>query len=218
MRRSLLIILAIAAIIAVCSNSTSAELDIPESGTFDIVIDPCDPCDTPGLNFSFESDPPILPGSPSVFVWPFATDDLYSGPGSDYNLALAQFSNGSPAITDYGEIEGDLGIRIDNHTFQTQTFAASILTLDFVEESLDVYLPEFTFDHGNKIFFWVAQSGATYYANFLKGVGEIDMSATSAMAAGDEYLARIPEPATVGLFGLGAILLRRRRKFLSNRL
>ena len=151
-----------------------------------------------------------------MFVWPFATDDLYSGPGDDYNLALAQFSNGSPAITDYGEIEGDLGVRIDNHTGETQTFAACILTLDFVEDSLDVYLPQFTFDHWNRIFFWVAQSGATYYANSLKGVGDINMSAADAMAAGGEYLARTPEPATVALLGLGAVLLRR-RKFLSNR-
>ena len=208
--RSAVMILAIAAITAACSDFAQAELDIPKTGVFNIDGDD---------GISFDPIPWVSPslGEPA-FLWPFATDDLYSGQGSQYNLAQAQFVNGSINITDHGEIEGDLGIRIDNHSFQTRTFAASILTLDFVEESLDVYLPEFTFDHWDKMFFWVAQSGATYYANSLKGVGDIDMSATSAMAAGDEYLARIPEPATVGLFGLGAVLLRRKRKFSSGRL
>lgn len=213
--RKLVMILGIAAITAACSDIAQAELDIPATGTFDIIRDPPE---TPGLNFSFESVPPIWPGSPSVFVWPFATDDLYAGPGSDYNLAQAQFSNGSPAITDYGEIEGDLGVRIDNHTGETQTFAACILTLDFVEDSLDAYLPQFTFGHWNSIFFWVAQSGATYYANSSRDVGLPNMLAADAMDAGDDYLARTPEPATVALLGLGAVLLRRRHKFSSGRL
>jgi len=201
-----------AAIITACSNLAWAEVDIPASGTFDIVIDPCSPA---GVSFD-----PIPWTSPSllesVYLWPFATDDLYAGPGSNYNLAQAQFVNGSINITDFGTIEGDLGIRASNNSGDTQTFEPSVLTLDFVGDSLSVYLPEFTFGGGTNIFFWVAQSGATYYANSSKDVGFPDISATHVMAAGDEYLARTPEPATAVLFGLGTLLLRRRCKAGSN--
>jgi len=198
----------IAAIIAVCSNFAWAELDIPASETFDIVIDPPG---TPGL--SFEPEPWTSPSlAASVYLWPFATDDLYAGPGSNYNLAVAQFQDGSINITDSGAIEGDLGIRVSNNSGDTRTFEPSVLTLDFVGDSLDVYLGEFTFGWGTDMFFWVAQSGATYYANSSKDVGFPDLSATYVMDAGDEYLARTPEPTTAVLFGLGALLLYRRRK------
>ncbi len=202
-------ILAIAAITAACSDFAQAELDIPASGTFDIIRDPPE---TPGLNF--EPEPWVSPSLlESIYLWPFATDDLYSGPGDDYNLARAQFQNGNINITDYGTIEGDLGIRIHNNTGDPRTFEPSVLTLDFVvDDSLGVYLPEFTFGGGTDMFFWVAQSGFTYYANSLKGVGFPDFSAGHVMALDDEYLARTPEPATVMLFGLGALVLRRRRK------
>jgi len=198
----------IAAIIAVCSNSAWAELDIPASGAFDIVRELPE---TPGL--SFEPEPWVSPSlSATVYLWPFATDDLYAGPGSQYNLARAQFQNGSINITDFGVTEGDLGIRASNNSGATQTFEPSVLTLDFVDGSVDVYLGEFTFEWGTDMFFWVAESGATYYGNSSKGVGFPDMSAADAMAAGDEYLARIPEPATAVLFGLGSLLLYIRRK------
>ena len=216
--RSAVMILAIAAITAACSDLAQAQLDIPATGTFNIVIeDPCDPYDPPGA--SFDAIP--CTGS-SVYLWPFASEDgSYTPPYSNYNLAEVRFSGGSIDPIDpctISEQEGDLGIRIDNSSGATQTFDPSILTLDFVDDSFDVYLPGFTFDHWKSIFFWVAESGATYYANSLKGVGDIDMSAADAMAAGDEYLARIPEPATVVLFGLGAVLLRRRCRFSSGRL
>jgi hypothetical protein len=211
--KKLTMFIMVAAIIAVCSGFVQAELDIPASGTFDIVRDPPE---TPGL--SFEPIPWVSPSpSANVSLWPFATDDLYSGPGDDYNFAQAQFTGGSINITDDPcTVEGDLGIRINNNSGATRTFEPFVLTLDFVGDSFDVYLPGFTFDWMTDMFFWVAQSGATYYANSLKGVGDIDMSAADAMAAGGEYLARTPEPTTVALLGLGAVLLRR-RKFLSNR-
>jgi hypothetical protein len=215
--RKLVMILAIAAITAACSDFAQAELDIPEKGTFSIVIeDPCDPCDPPGASF----DEIPYTGS-SVYLWPFASEDgSYIPPYSNYNLAEVRFSSGFIDPIDpctISEQEGDLGIRILNNTGDTQTFNPSVLTLDFVDDSFDVYLPGFTFDnHWNSIFFWVAQSGATYYANSSKDVGLPDMLAADAMAAGDDYLARTPEPATVALLGLGAVLLRR-RKFLSNR-
>jgi len=204
--RSAVMILTIAAITAACSDFAQAELDIPASGTFDIVIDPCGP---PGV--SFDAIP--CTGS-SVYLWPFASEDgSYTPPYLNYNLAEVSFSSGFIIPTDKYEQTGDLGIRIANISGDNQTFNPSVLTLDFVEYSFDVYLPGFTIPHDiwKSLFFWVAQSGATYYANSLKGVGDIDMSADVAMRAGNEYLARIPEPATVVLFGLGAVLLRRRR-------
>jgi hypothetical protein len=206
MRR--LVIIVIAAMTTVCGDCAQAELDIPASGAFDVVRELPE---TPGLNF--EPEPWVSPSlSATVYLWPFATDDLYAGPGSQYNLALAQFQNGSINITDSVAVEGDLGIRINNNSGATRTFEPSVLTLDFVDDSLDVYLGEFTFEWGTDMFFWVAQSGATYYANSSKGVGFPDLSAAHVMAAGDEYLARTPEPATVVLFGLGSLLLYRRRK------
>ena len=206
--KKLVMILVIAAMTAVCGDLAQAELDIPASGTFDIVTDPPD---TPGLNF--EPEPWVSPSlMASVYLWPFATDDLFAGTGSNYHLALAQFQNGNINITDSGAIEGDLGIRVHNNTGDPQTFEPSVLTLDFVDESLDVYLPEFTFGKGTDMFFWVAESGFTYYANSSEGVGFPDLSAGHVMALDDEYLAGTPEPATIVLFGLGALVLRRRRK------
>ncbi len=207
MRR--LVIIVIAATTAAGGGFAKAELDIPASETFDIVIDPPD---TPGISF----DPIPCTGS-SVYLLPFASEDgSYTSPYSNYNLAQGRFSSGSIIVTDINEQEGDLGIRIDNVSGVTQTFEPSVLTLDFVDDGFDVYLPGFTFDNWNSMFFWVAQSGATYYANSSKDVGFPDLSAVHVMAAGDEYLARTPEPATVVLFGLGALLLGRRHKVGSN--
>lgn len=207
--KKLVMILFIAAMTAACGDLARAELDIPASGTFDIVIDPPD---TPGISF----DPIPYTGS-LVYMWPFASDDgSYTSPFDKYNLAYVKFLSGSIDTLDYSEQEGDLGIRIDNVSGVTQTFEPSVLTLDFVDDGFDVYLPGFTFDNWNSMFFWVAQSGATYYANSSKDVGFPDMLAADAMAAGDEYLARTPEPTTAVLFGLGAFLLRRRRKVGSN--
>ena len=208
--KKLVMILFIAAMTAACGDLAQAELDIPASGTFDIVIDPPD---TPGVSF----DPMPYTGS-GVHLLPFASEDgSYTSPFNKYNLAYVLFIDGSITTSDYPEQEGDLGIRVFNNSTATQTFEPSVLTLDFVDDSLvdysfDVYLPGFTFDHEQSMFFWVAESGATYYANSSKDIGFPNMLASEAMAAGDEYLARTPEPATVLLFGLGALVLRRRRK------
>jgi hypothetical protein len=193
----------ILAITALCGST--AQADSPESGTFDI---------NGSSGLTFAPIPWVSPNSSScIYLWPFASNDKYAGSGSNYNLAQVTFSAGSFTVADYGQETGDLGIRVANQTGSTQTFEASILTLNFIGSgSFDVYLPEFTFkanENENNIFFWVAQSGATYYANSLKGAGEPNMFATVAMS-GDEYLARVPEPATVLLLGLGGILLRRK--------
>jgi hypothetical protein len=188
---------------AVCSGI--AQGVIPKSGTFD----------TDGLSgLNFDSVPWISSNPYAyTYLWPFATNDLYTGAGSKYNLAQARFSAGSFIVTDYGEKSGNLGIRIGNFTGSTQTFEACILTLDFIGSgSFDIYLPEFTFRTNENIFLWVAENGETYYANSLKGAGYPDISAYTAMAADDEYLAMAPEPATLLLLGLGgAISLRRHR-------
>jgi hypothetical protein len=191
----------ILAITALCGSTTQAVG--PESGTFDIN-------GPSGLTFT-----PIPLVASSVYLYPFATSasDLYTKAGSNYNLAQAVFSHGSFTVTDYGAETGDLGVRVANQSGSTQTFGASVLTLDFVGTgSFNVYLPEFTFkanENENNIFFWVAQSGATYYANSSKGVGSPDMSAAMAMSAGDEYLASVPEPAMVLLLCLGSLIIRR---------
>jgi hypothetical protein len=175
---------------------------IPKSGTFDI--------DGPS-GLSFAPIPWVSPSlSQTAYLYPFASDDLYSGLGSKYNLAAVQFLNGSIYVNDFAQKSGDLGIRIGNYSNSTQTFEATILTLDFIgDNSFDVYLPEFTFEQGDNIFFWVSETGASYYANSSLGPGYPDLSAAASIAAGDLYLARTPEPATLLLLGLGGLTLRK---------
>jgi hypothetical protein len=185
---------------ALCSGI--AQGVIPKSGIFD----------TDGLSgLNFDSVPWISSSpSASIYLWPLAANDLCTGAGSKYNLAQARLSSGSFIVTDYGEKSGNLGIRIGNFTGRTQAFEACILTLDFIGSgSFDIYLPEFTFETNENIFLWVAENGETYYANSLKGAGYPDMSADTAMAADDEYLAMAPEPATLLLLGLGGLVLRK---------
>jgi hypothetical protein len=191
----------ILAIMVLCGGIAQAVT--PKNGTFDI--------NGPSA-VSFDSVPWTSP-NPSLYtyLWPFATNDLYSTtPYSKYNLAQVSFSHGSFTVDDKDVKSGDLGVRISHNTAATQTFEACILTLDFIGSgSFDIYLPEFTVETGKNMFFWVSENGATYYANSSKGVGFPDMSATAAMAAGDEYLGRVPEPATVLLLGLGSLALRK---------
>jgi hypothetical protein len=195
----------ILAIMALCSSIAQAVV-IPKSGTFDI----------DGSSAQVFIPIPWVSSNPYLYtyLWPFAADALYeeTEPGSKYNLAQMAFSAGSFTVTDYGEKSGNLGIRIANFTGSTQTFEPCVLILDFINTgNFSVYLPGFTFEANKNMFFWLSQSGATYYADSLKGAGYPDMSAATAMAAGDEYLARAPEPATVLLLGLGSLVLLRKR-------
>ncbi len=200
MKRQCVLVLAM---MALCS--CIAQGVIPKSGIFDT--------DGPS-GLSFDSVPWVSSNPYAyTYLWPFATDDLYTESGSQYNLAQVTFSAGSFTITDYGEKSGDLGVRAGNYTSDAQAFRACVLTLDFIDsDGFDIYLPEFTVETNENIFFWVTEGGATYYANSLKTVGYPDITAAIAMAAGDEYLARVPEPATLLLLGLGGLMLLRKRK------
>jgi hypothetical protein len=194
--------LAAVSIVICCPGLTKAML--PESGSFDI-----DGTSTP----SFDQIP--FSGS-SMYVYPFAApdNDLYTGAGSNYNLGTLELTGGSVTFTDSVEKTGNLGIRISSAVSGDQTFQESILTLDFGDDTFDVYLPELTFSWSEDMFLWVAQSGATYYATESQepGTGRPDMTASDAMLLGDANLARVPEPVTLALFGSGAMILLSRRR------
>jgi hypothetical protein len=179
-----------------------AVADIPKSGTFDI-----DPTSEP----TFDTIP--FTGQ-TMYIWPFAApdDDLYTGSASIYNLGELILLNGSVIFNDADQKTGNFGIRILSTALGPQTFEESILTLDLGSELFDVHLPEIALNSSEEMFFWVAQSGATYYSTILKGLGPPDMTATLAMSIGEEYLARVPEPVTLVLFGSGALILLGRRR------
>ena len=203
MEKNLFIFTVVLLAILFC-NEILADVNTPATGTFDI---------DGGLStfLSFDPEPWVSPSiSLTAYLWPFASDDLYGGGGS-YNLAQAKFSNGSILFSDYGEKTGDLGIRIFNSAGVTVTFDTTVLTLGLTSRDLDVYLPEFTFDVGENMFFWVSTAGATYYTTSSLGPGYPELSAADAMAAGDTYQAAIPEPTTILLLTLGGIYLRKRR-------
>lgn len=184
----------------------------PKNGTFDI--------NTAGGGISFAPVPWVSPGgSQVIYFYPFATSDYlagYSGNGAGYNLATAQFQSGNINVSDGISRAGDLAIRIGNYTGATQTWAAGKVTLDFTSGSFDVFLPEFTFNAMDNMYFWVADNGATYFANTSKSSGAPNMTAAAAMNAGDTYLAAdaVPEPSSIIalLGGLGSILAFRRRR------
>jgi len=212
--KRLLTIIIVCTIVILCADTARCDgNDVPINGTFNI-----DGAAADYLSFSpepWDSPNPIS----TVWVVPFATEDLYAGSGP-YNLAEAKFSNHSIALKDFddpvyfGFRTGDLGIRIGNFSGSDVTFAESILTIEFLTGSFDVHLPEYTFvDDGLNpyTYFWVSQFGATYYANSSMSSGLPDMTAQQAMDEGDTYLAATPEPATIMLLGLGALALRKKK-------
>ena len=195
-------ILTLTAISIVLCCPDLAKAVLPESGSFDI-----DDTSTP----SFDQMP--FSGS-SMYVYPFVAEDIdiYTGAGSNYNLGTLELTGDSVTFTDSGEKTGNLGIRISSAVSGDQTFQESILTLDFGDDTFDVYLPELTFSWNEDMFLWVAQSGATYYATTSQGPGLPDLTASDAMLPGDTNLARIPEPVTLALFGSSALILLSRRR------
>jgi len=136
--------------------------------------------------------------------------DIVTDPGISFNNRLIN-------ITDSDIVTGDLAIRVANSSGQTITFEPCTVTLNFAQSTFNLYLPEFTFQSMDNIYFWVSDNGATYYANTAKSPGQYidygpNMSAAAAIAAGDEYLAAaVPEPATLALLGLGGMFLCRKR-------
>ena len=200
------IFLPVMAVLLIGFNSTAwALLDVPKSGTF--LLD-----DTASSPVDFDPVPWVSPGPAyTAYMFPFASDDMYSGMGIDYHLAQIAFSNGSYIVDHIAEKTGDMGIRIGNYSPTQATFAESTMTLHLTDEDFDIYLPEFTLDQMDNIFLWVAESGATYFANSAKGAGLPDIFADTAMNMGTEYLARVPEPSTILLLTLGGLMIRRGR-------
>jgi hypothetical protein len=200
-----------AASVAVFNAFACGATTIPKSGNFDIVVP---------VGVSFEPVPwESNSAGEIVYLYPYATSDYnqgYSGVGVGYNLVQTQFCDGNVNIADADAVSGDLGIRVANYSGHSCTFEACVMTLDFSNASFNVYMPQFSFESMHNIYFWVAANGATYYAHTSKTSGYLtqcgpDMSAADAIAAGDEYLAAVPEPATVLMLGLGVLVLLKKR-------
>lgn len=205
-------------LLAVAILSASAQaivLDTPKTGTFAL-----DENASPSVTF----DP--IPWTPAgslgtVYLYPFASDDLYEkdeDPDTHQlindNLANVAFSNTGYSVNTITPKTGDLGIRIGNYSNADQAITETVMTLSFLNEDFDVYLPAFTVEKSQQIFFWVAESGSTYYANDPLGFADSpNIYAIDAMADPAYYLAReaIPEPATIILLSLGAVLIAKKR-------
>ena len=198
--------------IAILSASAQAlVLDNPKTGTFTLDENASSPVD-------FNPVPWVSPGPAwVVYMYPFASDDMYAGLGSTYNLAQIPFSNGDYLTQSIVEKTGDLGIRVSNNSGAARTFDETVMTLQFLDGDFDVYLPEFTVEKSQQLFFWVAESGSTYYANDSLGPGQLNIDASYAMAPPSpflpsHFLAReVPEPATIILLSLGAVLIVKKR-------
>jgi hypothetical protein len=201
---SFLVLLIIAAGFCCFDNAVA---DIPMSGMLDI--------ETSDSSF----DPTPFTGQ-TMYVYPFAApeNDLYTGSSSTYDLGALILLNGSVLFEEADQKTGDFGIRIlstANPALDPQTFEESVLTLtlklDLGESGpFDVYLPQIALNSGESMFLWVAQSGATYYANDSKGPGFPNMTSTLAMSD-EEHIARLPEPATMAFFAAGSMMLIRKR-------
>ncbi|MCK5173778.1 MAG: PEP-CTERM sorting domain-containing protein [Planctomycetes bacterium] len=204
-------------LLAVAILSASAQalvLDNPKTGTFTL-----DENASPTVDFD------QIPWTPAgslgaVYLYPFASDDLYEkdeDPDTHQlindNLASVAFSNVGYSVNSLASKTGDLGVRIGNYSNADQTLDATVMTLSFLNEDFDVYLPEFTIEKSQQMFFWVAESGSTYYANDPLGFADKpNIYAIDAMADPSTFLAReVPEPATIILLSLGAVLIVKKR-------
>jgi hypothetical protein len=190
----------------------------PALGTFDTEYEPIT-----GKTIIFN---PVAPwttdsymGSTSISVYATGNHEQgYARDGSEFtntynitsiSLGLQEF-NGNK-----GEVSGYLALCYSNDSGEIAKFSATVATVFFKNNPMEIYLPKFDLAIKEDMHFWVADDGSTYFAN-MSGIdgasGGPTMSAQESIDGGFIAAANVnPEPATLMLFGLGGFFLRRRK-------
>ncbi len=198
-------------LLAVAILSASAQAIVldpdttPKNGTFEL-----DSSAAPPITFDpYPLDYDEIALGDSIFMYSFAAN----GSSISGNFGRAQFTDNEANITKLETQTGDLGIRVGNYVDGLVTFDPTVITLSLSgNEGFDVFLPALSLNNNENIYFWVAKTGSTYYANDLLVAGLPNVSATAAMAIPNYYRARaVPEPATIIMLSLGTMLIVKKR-------
>ena len=161
-----------------------------------------------------------MPGNTaSITLYTIAdyTPHPISGIIAESNLGITEFSDGGHELLPYGrgQSSGDLAVKYINQSGQTINFIETVITVGLNVGDIDIYLPQFDLIAGASMHFWAAEGGSTYYANVTGIPGSatgLNMTALDSITAGD--IARVPEPVSIALLGLGGFFLRRRKTTL----
>ncbi|MBW8015543.1 MAG: PEP-CTERM sorting domain-containing protein [Planctomycetes bacterium] len=164
----------------------------------------------------FDPVPWVSPGpGNTASIVPYTVEDYtptLAGTVKQNLLGFATLANGGFTFFEVGLASGDLAVKYINNSGADRLFVETVLTIYFERGAIDIFLPEFDLAVREEIHFWAADDGSTYYANVTGIPGSatgLNMEAKDSIAAG--HIARVPEPSTIAILGLGGLFLRRRK-------